>query len=128
MFSSLLTALIPLSQWGYFMVAPPIPSGTRNPKSFQLSSPKLVSSLLDLEYASEVCRQGFPQGKHYKMPAHPNVDEVNKLGGFQIAKHRLAFINGQCECLRGLPVCFPPCSHLPASLSLPLQPLAISAA
>jgi hypothetical protein len=81
------------------MTAPPIPSANDkdDPRTFRLSSPKLISSLIDLEYTSEVCRKGYPAGKHYTMPAHPNVEEVNKIGGFDIAKNRLAFINGQFD-------------------------------
>lgn len=80
------------------MTAPPVPKESKgDPYTFKSSGPKLVSSLGDLEYASEVCRKGFPPGKHYTMPDHPDVEEVNKIGGFAIAKDRLAIINGQCE-------------------------------
>ncbi|UZJ55270.1 hypothetical protein CBS101457_004590 [Exobasidium rhododendri] len=85
------------STWGYFMTAPPIPKEGHSPRTFQLSSPKLISSLIDLEYTSEVCRKGFPAGQHFAMPKHPNVKEVNEIGNFHIAKDRLAFINGQYD-------------------------------
>lgn len=80
------------------MTAPPVPEENKEDSyTFKLSGPKLVSSLVDLEYASEVCRKGFPAGEYYTMPDHPNVEEVNKIGGFAIEKDRLAIINGQCE-------------------------------
>lgn len=80
------------------MTAPPYPKEIDGTSTFKPSGPKLISSLMDLDYASEVCRKGFPKGKYYTMPDHPNVKEVNDIGGFNIAKDRLAFINGQCEC------------------------------
>ena len=72
-----------------------------SPISFSLSGPKLVSTLLDNAYATEICRKAFPPGKFFQMPATPNVTEINSIGGFaspfDISYDRLAFINGQCE-------------------------------
>lgn len=79
------------------MTAPPVPKGIHGPQNFRTSGPKLISSLIDLEYTSEMCRKGFPAGQHYSVPAHPNVDEINRIGNFSIDVDRLAFIDGQCE-------------------------------
>lgn len=68
------------------------------PFDFTVSGPKVLSALLDLDYVSEICHKGFAEGKHFKMPEHPNTTEVNRLGAFSIEMDRLAFINGQCEC------------------------------
>lgn len=87
-----------MSKWGYFQTAPPYVRATSGSAyTFKSSGPKLISSLIDLEYTSEVCRKGYPAGKYYALPEHPDVDEVNKIGGFSIEMDRLAIINGQCE-------------------------------
>lgn len=77
------------------MTGPPAsnPDGS-NPT---ISGPKLVSNLLDLEYTSEVCREGFPDGEFSKVPEHPNVSEVNEIGGFDLESSRLAIIDGQFD-------------------------------
>ena len=79
------------------MTAPPYPKKVEDTDTYKPSGPKLISSLMDLKYSSEVCRKGFPAGKFFTMPEHPNVNEVNDIGGFDMKKNRLAFINGQCE-------------------------------
>lgn len=86
------------TQWGYFMTAPPVvPHEKRGPHDFRTSGPKLVSTLLDLEYTSEMCRKGFAGGKHFRVPAHPDVGAINKLGNFSLEMDRLAFIDGQFD-------------------------------
>lgn len=77
--------------WGFFQTAPPIPQPPH------LSGPKLISSLIDLEFSSEVCRKGFPPGEFSSVPAHPNVSGVNDIGGFNLEYERLAFIDGQFD-------------------------------
>jgi hypothetical protein len=61
------------------------------------SGPKLISSLLDLERTSEVCRKGFPDGEHFKMPSKPNFDDVNLRGAFAMEMDRLAFVDGEFD-------------------------------
>lgn len=89
------------STWGYIMTAPPVPQYLATPgrtsKYFVSSGPKLVSTLLDYAYAHEICEKGFPPGEHYTMPARPQIDQVNKLGNFQLATDRLAFVDGQFD-------------------------------
>lgn len=82
------------TQWGYFQTAP---KTTTPGQPFQVSGPKLLSSLVDLEYTSEMCRLGFPEGKHFKVPAHPDIAAVNVLGNFSISYPRLGFLDGQFD-------------------------------
>lgn len=90
------------TEWGYFQVA--APQGT----------PSLLSRLLDVEYASKICRQAFPPGIHNSMsttrcvggvtkavvgvPTSPNVTRVNQIGDFDLTATRIAFI--ECVQLR----------------------------
>ncbi|CAO1618256.1 unnamed protein product [Parajaminaea phylloscopi] len=82
------------TQWGFFQTAPKL---ARPGGPFVASGPRLLSSLVDLEYTSEVCRKGFPAGKHFAIPEHPDVDAVNVLGNFSIAHSRLGFLDGQYD-------------------------------
>ncbi|THH30673.1 hypothetical protein EUX98_g3527 [Antrodiella citrinella] len=74
------------TEWGYFTTAPPDPD-----------HPRIVSKLLTLEYESMICRQAFPPGKFFTVPAFPNVTIVNALGDFDIAADRLAIIDGEVD-------------------------------
>ncbi|KDN42721.1 hypothetical protein K437DRAFT_257745 [Tilletiaria anomala UBC 951] len=85
--------------WGYFQSAPPEPTPGHP------AGPKLISSLIDHNYSTEVCRQGYLPGKHYNLPAHPNISEVNALGGFALSTTNLALIDGQYDPWR------PACAH-----------------
>lgn len=56
--------------------------------------PRIVSSLLTLDYESKTCAQAYLPGKHFQVPRLPNVTVVNVLGDFDIADDKLAFIDG----------------------------------
>ncbi|QRV75051.1 Serine carboxypeptidase S28 [Ceratobasidium sp. AG-Ba] len=71
------------TEWGYFQGAPP-----------NRAYPSIVSRRLTLEYTSAICRQAFPPGEHFSVPAWPNVSVVNELGDYGLAADRLAFIDG----------------------------------
>jgi len=58
-------------------------------------APRIVSRLHTLENESKICRQAFLPGKHFTVPSLPNVTAVNALGGFSIARDRLAIIDGE---------------------------------
>ncbi|EKM49563.1 uncharacterized protein PHACADRAFT_265104 [Phanerochaete carnosa HHB-10118-sp] len=73
------------TEWGYFSTAPPV------------GYPRIVSSLLTLEYESKICEQAFRPGKHFHVPKLPNITVVNVLGDFGIADDRLAFIDGDVD-------------------------------
>ncbi|PWN50319.1 hypothetical protein IE53DRAFT_296762, partial [Violaceomyces palustris] len=83
--------------WGYLMTSPPVPSLGDHPGSERPSGPKLISTLLDYDYAHAVCKEGYQPGEHFEIPARPNVTEVNSIGGFGIEMDRLAFIDGQYD-------------------------------
>jgi len=74
------------TQWGYFFTAPP-----------DENFPRIVSRLHTLENESKICRQAFPPGEYFTVPPLPNVTSVNILGGFFIAKDRLAIIDGEID-------------------------------
>ena len=77
-----------------------------------IGHPRIVSQLLTLEYESKICRQVSPSpfvlrlvfhtfcqaylpGKHFTVPALPNITAVNALGDFDIEADRLAIIDGE---------------------------------
>ncbi|KAG6919235.1 hypothetical protein DXG01_008031 [Tephrocybe rancida] len=72
------------TQWGYFTTAPP-----------DQNQPRIISRRLDLEYESKICKQAYLPGKHFTVPALPNITAVNALGDFDLAADRLAFIDGE---------------------------------
>lgn len=79
---------------GYFITSPKLPEGNLFPST----GPKLISSLLDHEYVSKICRHGFPSSSpEFAIPSHPQTHLVNDLGGFNIDQKRLAFIDGQYD-------------------------------
>ncbi|GJN73751.1 hypothetical protein PLICBS_007834 [Purpureocillium lilacinum] len=66
------------TEWGYFN------SGAATPKN-KLS---MISRALTYEYSTTSCRRLF------NITAHPDVDAVNKYGGFNFSYPRVALING----------------------------------
>ncbi|KAF8139830.1 serine carboxypeptidase S28-domain-containing protein [Boletus edulis] len=74
------------TEWGYFSTAPPDPN-----------HPRIVSKLLTMDYATKLCRQAYPPGKHFTVPAQPDISVVNVLGDFAIAADRLAIIDGEVD-------------------------------
>ncbi len=45
--------------------------------------------------ANPVGAQAYDPGEHFQVPPEPDVEAVNKLGGYNIAYDRLAIIDGQ---------------------------------
>ncbi|KAF8557400.1 peptidase S28 [Imleria badia] len=74
------------TEWGYFSTAPP-----------DSNYPRIVSKLLTMDYATKLCRQAYPPGKYFTVPAEPNITVVNALGDFAIAADRLAIIDGEVD-------------------------------
>ncbi|PHH86727.1 hypothetical protein CDD83_9830 [Cordyceps sp. RAO-2017] len=66
------------TQWGFFF------TGAGTPKD-QLS---MVSRAITLEYASILCPL------HFNITTRPDVESINKLGGFDIRYPRIAFVDG----------------------------------
>ncbi|ERS94874.1 hypothetical protein HMPREF1624_08772 [Sporothrix schenckii ATCC 58251] len=69
------------TQWGYLATGSGVPSD-------QLP---LISRLLDLDYLSIICRDAFG------IDAPPDVESVNKLGGYDIRFPRLAIVDGEAD-------------------------------
>ncbi|GLB38681.1 putative peptidase S28 [Lyophyllum shimeji] len=74
------------TQWGYFTTAP-----------LNQKHPRIISRRLTLDYLSKICKQAYPPGKHFRVPALPNITAVNALGDFDLAADRLAFIDGEVD-------------------------------
>ena len=60
-------------------------------------APRIVSRLHTLENESKICHQAFLPGEHLTIPSLPNITAVNALGGFSIARDKLAIIDGEGE-------------------------------
>jgi len=69
------------TEWGYLQ------TGSGVPKD-QLP---LISRTIDLEYSTLVCRYAFNR------TTPPDVDRINKYGGYDISYPRLAFLDGQWD-------------------------------
>lgn len=69
------------TEWGYLQ------TGSGTPKD-QLS---MVSRTVDLDYESIICQEAFD------ISIPPNVDIVNKYGGYDVSYPRLAFIDGSAD-------------------------------
>ncbi|CAF3638305.1 unnamed protein product [Fusarium graminearum] len=69
------------TQWGYWQ------TGSGAPKD-QLP---MVSRLIDVEYNTIPCREEF------NITTPPNVESINKLGGFNFSYPRVAFIDGEYD-------------------------------
>ncbi|KAL2376733.1 hypothetical protein RJZ90_007293 [Blastomyces dermatitidis] len=69
------------TEWGYLQVGSTVPKDQM----------PVISRLVDLEYASIMCRKAFDIHK----PS--DVDRVNKYGGLDIEYDRLAFVDGEVD-------------------------------
>ncbi|KAF4447170.1 hypothetical protein F53441_9315 [Fusarium austroafricanum] len=69
------------TQWGYWQ------TGSGAPKD-QLP---MVSRLIDVEYSTIPCREQF------NITTPPNVESINKLGGWNFSYPRVAFIDGEYD-------------------------------
>lgn len=74
------------TQWAYFDTPPPDPK-----------IPSVISKFIDLAYSSKICKQAYPPGEHFQVPPLPDIEDVNKRGGFNIAYDRLAIIDGEVD-------------------------------
>ena len=68
------------TQWGYFYTGN-VPDGIR----------PIQSRLQDLSYESKICQQAF------NITKLPNVESINRLGGFEIEADRLAMVDGEAD-------------------------------
>ncbi|KAJ6517658.1 hypothetical protein DFH09DRAFT_1098865 [Mycena vulgaris] len=61
------------------------------------SIPSMLSKFIDVEYSSKISKQAYPPGEFFPVPLMPNIEDVNKLGGFNITHDRLAIIDGEFD-------------------------------
>lgn len=69
------------TEWGYFMPGSTVPSSIR----------PLISRLIDMEYSSSFCSSDFG------IDTPPDVQQVNKHGGFNFSYPRVAIIGGTAD-------------------------------
>ncbi|KAG5933390.1 hypothetical protein E4U53_001012 [Claviceps sorghi] len=67
------------TEWGYFI------TGASTPKDRL----PMISRAIGLEYASYGCKSSF------NITTRPNIDNINKHGGFNLSYPRVAFIDGK---------------------------------
>ena len=56
--------------------------------------PSLVANPLNIEYTQQWCDWAFPPGKYNKIPSSPDLNMINKYGGYNVSQVRLAHIDG----------------------------------
>ncbi|OHW98331.1 serine carboxypeptidase S28 [Colletotrichum incanum] len=69
------------TEWGYFQTGSGVPEN-------QLP---LISRIIDVEYSSSYCREAF------NITKPPNVEAINKHGGFNFSYPRVAIIDGEAD-------------------------------
>lgn len=69
------------TQWGYLQTGSGVPK----------SELPLISRLLDLPYESLICKDAFG------ITTPPDVNAINKYGGYDIAYDRLAIVGGEAD-------------------------------
>ncbi len=89
------------TEWGYLQSGSGVPAD-------QLP---LISRLIDLNYSSVVCKEAF------NITTKPNVESINKHGGFNFSYPRLAIIDGEADPWR---------AATPHAIGLPSRPNTIS--
>jgi Serine carboxypeptidase S28 len=92
------------TQWGFYQ------TGSGAPDDIL----PLVSRLLDVPYLSLICRLSFNISGE-----DPDIDSVNKYGGFDIRYPRLAFVDGQADPWRWAGVHAPEAPRRSSTLSEP---------
>lgn len=69
------------TEWGYLQTGSGVPANQR----------PLISRTIELEYSTLVCRYGF------NITTPPDVQRINKHGGYDISYPRLAFLDGEWD-------------------------------
>ncbi|KAL0935583.1 serine carboxypeptidase s28 [Colletotrichum truncatum] len=69
------------TQWGYLQTGSGVPE-TQLP---------LISRLIDLDFTTRICRKAF------NITTLPNVDTINKYGGYNFSYPRVAIIDGEAD-------------------------------
>lgn len=80
---TLLHLTLVCTEWGYQMCG------------YSDGRASMISKRVSYESLHYVCKQAFPPGDLYSIPEQPNIDSVNSIGGYELARDRLAFIDGE---------------------------------
>lgn len=73
------------NQWGYHGTA------------YTDGRPSMISKRNTFERMHGMCKKAFPPGKFAKVAENADVDAVNSIGGFNLSRDRLAYINGEYD-------------------------------
>lgn len=57
----------------------------------------MISRHNTYDKAYALCTNAFPPGKLFSIPPQPDVDVVNSIGGYTLARDRLAYIDGEAD-------------------------------
>lgn len=68
------------------------------------TGPSLIANPLTVDYTQQWCTWAFPSGTHNTIPPTPDVERINKYGGYNVSGTRLAHIDGEQDVW--LDVCF----------------------
>ena len=60
----------------------------------RLNSPTLLSRVVQIDYTQQWCNWAFPPGQHNSIPLSPQLNYINKYGGYNVIADRLAHIDG----------------------------------
>lgn len=63
-------------------------------QSARLYGPTLLSRVVQRDYTQQWCTWSFPPGQHNSIPSTPDLDQINKYGGYSVIADRLAHIDG----------------------------------
>ncbi|KAJ3952822.1 hypothetical protein N0V92_010736 [Colletotrichum tropicale] len=69
------------TEWGYFQTGSGVPKDTL----------PLISRVIDVEYSSQYCRRAF------NITKDPDVEAINKHGGFNFSYPRVAIVDGEAD-------------------------------
>lgn len=81
------------TEWGYWQGAPSDPEQRR-----------VVSKYATVDRWLQGCHSKFPPGKHYSIPAQPDVSKTNSLGDYDIAGDRFATVDGEWDPWRAMTI------------------------
>lgn len=71
--------------------------------------PNLLSRAVTVNYTQQWCDWSFPPGQFNSIPSTPDLDQINKYGGYSVTADRLGHIDGDQDVWNGL------CYHSPAA-------------
>ncbi|EME82213.1 uncharacterized protein MYCFIDRAFT_60304 [Pseudocercospora fijiensis CIRAD86] len=58
------------------------------------TGPTLLSRVVKLDYTQQWCTWAYPPGEHNSIPSTPDLNRINKYGGYTVTADRLAHIDG----------------------------------